>query len=199
MFNRHVNAAIDCRLEFGAYYQVHNCLHSNAVEIPRTIGAIGIGQSNDGSGTCTFLGLHNLRIFKANTFQLLPTPQEVITILTDIAAADKIKITKDPIFQISALQSPPLDDSPIRLVRLPSSQPTTTIRTSPCKTLHTPIGHRPHLPVHIAPTICHYPHTSLRQRQIVGAIPQNKLTIGKSRKSTTTPTNPLYRMSAMHR
>jgi hypothetical protein len=58
MFIRHVNAAIDCRLEFGAYYQVHNCLHSNAVEIPRTIGAIGVGQSKNGSGTCTFLGLH---------------------------------------------------------------------------------------------------------------------------------------------
>jgi hypothetical protein len=37
-------------------------------------------------------------------------PQEVISLLTREAAADKIKIPKDPIFQISTLQSPALDD-----------------------------------------------------------------------------------------
>jgi hypothetical protein len=58
MFNRHVNAAIDCQLEFGAYYQVPNRLMNNSVvsQLCGTIGAIGVGQSNDGSGTCTFLG-----------------------------------------------------------------------------------------------------------------------------------------------
>ena len=111
MFNRHVNAAIDCQLEFGAYYQVHNRLQTNAVDVPRTLSGIGVGQSNDGSGTCTFIGLHNLRPFKANTFKLLPMPNEVILLLTSIAAADKVKISKDPIFHISALHSPALDDT----------------------------------------------------------------------------------------
>jgi hypothetical protein len=90
IFNRHFNATIDCQLEFGAYYQVPNRLMSNSVEVPRTISAIGVGQSNDGGGTCTFLGLHNRSLFKANTLHLLPMPQEVISLLTRIAAADKI-------------------------------------------------------------------------------------------------------------
>jgi hypothetical protein len=111
MYHRHVNATIYCHLEFGAYYQVPNRCMNNSVEVPRTFGALGIAQSNDGSGTCTFLGLHNLRLFKAATFHLLPTPQEVISRLISIAAADKIKISNDPIFQISTLQSPTLDNS----------------------------------------------------------------------------------------
>jgi hypothetical protein len=32
IFNCHVNAAIDCQLGFGAYYQVNNRLQTNAVE-----------------------------------------------------------------------------------------------------------------------------------------------------------------------
>ena len=107
IYNRHVNATINCQLEFGAYYQVHNRLMNNT---PRTIGAIGVGQSNDGSGTCTFVGLHNLAPFKANTFKLLPMPSEAIALLTRIAVTDKIKVNKDPIFQINALQNPALDE-----------------------------------------------------------------------------------------
>ena len=111
IYNRHINAAIDCQLEFGAYYQVHNRLVNNTVDTPRTIGAIGLGQSNDGSGTCTFIGLHNFATFKANTFKLLPMPNEAIALLTRMALADKIKVNKDPIFQISALNSLALDDT----------------------------------------------------------------------------------------
>ena len=44
IYNRHINAAINCQLEFGAYYQVHNRLTNNTVDTPRTIGAIGVGQ-----------------------------------------------------------------------------------------------------------------------------------------------------------
>ena len=84
---------------------------NNTVDTPRTIGAIGVGQSNDGSGTCTFIGLHNLAIFKANTFKLLPMPSEAIALLTHMAVADKIKVNKDLILQISALTSPALDDT----------------------------------------------------------------------------------------
>ena len=112
IFNRHVNAAIDCQLEFGAYYQVNNRLMNNTVDTPRTYGAIGVGQSGDGNGTCTFVALHNGAIFKANTFKALPMPTEVIMHLTRMAAADKSKIPKDPIFQISALMNPALDDAP---------------------------------------------------------------------------------------
>jgi hypothetical protein len=96
MFNMDVNATINFQLDFGAYYQVHNRLRGNAVEIPRTIGAIGVGQSNFDSGMCIFVGLHNLRLFKAKTFQLLPMPQEVISLLTSLSAADKINIKSAP-------------------------------------------------------------------------------------------------------
>jgi Reverse transcriptase (RNA-dependent DNA polymerase) len=106
IFNRH------CQLEFGAYYQVNNRLMDNTVDTPRTYGAIGVGQSGDGNGTCTFVALHNGAIFKANTFKALPMPTEVIMHLTRMAAADKIKIPKDPIFQIDALMNPALDDAP---------------------------------------------------------------------------------------
>jgi hypothetical protein len=111
IFNRHIDAAIDCQLEFGAYYQVNNRLMNNTVDTPRTIGAIGVGQSNDGSGTCTFIGLHNLAPFKARTFKQLPLPSEVITLLTRLATADKVKITRDPIFQISAPHTSALDST----------------------------------------------------------------------------------------
>ena len=76
---------------------------NNTVDTLRTIGAIGVEQSDDGSGTCTFVGLHNLAPFKANTFKLLPMPSEAIALLTRIAVTDKIKVNKDPIFQINAL------------------------------------------------------------------------------------------------
>lgn len=112
VFNRHINAAIDCQLEFGAYYQVHNRLMNNTVDTPRTYGAIGLGQSGNGTGTCIFYALHNGTIFRANTFRALPMPSEVIAHLTRLAAADKVKITKDPIFQISALRNPAMEDTP---------------------------------------------------------------------------------------
>ena len=111
IFNRHINAAIDCQLEFGAYYQVPVRAPDNTVA-PRTLGAIGIGQSGNGTGTCIFYGLHNGAIFRANTFRLLPMPSEVIALLTRLAAADKVKIPKDPIFQISALTNEVISDSP---------------------------------------------------------------------------------------
>jgi hypothetical protein len=107
MFNRHVNAAIDCRLEFGAYYQVHNRLHSYAVEIPRTIGAIGVERWQ-----------RDMHI----PWPLQPPHFQGQHLSTAPYAArghhaphrhSKIKITKDPFFQISALQSPALDDTPI--------------------------------------------------------------------------------------
>ena len=110
IFNRHINANIDCQLEFGAYYQVPVRTPDNTVA-PRTLGAIGIGQSGNGTGTCTFYGLHNGAIFRANTFRLLPMPSEVIALLTRLAAADKVKIPKDPIFQISALTNDEVPDS----------------------------------------------------------------------------------------
>jgi hypothetical protein len=39
-------------------------------------------------------------------------PSEVIALLTRLAAADKVKIPKDPIFQISALTNDAISDSP---------------------------------------------------------------------------------------
>jgi hypothetical protein len=39
-------------------------------------------------------------------------PSEVIALLTRLAAADKVKIPKDPIFQISALTNDVISDSP---------------------------------------------------------------------------------------
>ena len=105
MYNRHINAAIDCHLEFGAYYQISNRLMDNSMT-PRTIGAIGIAHSGNGTGTCRFYALHNGALISANHFRALPMPSEVITHLTRLADADKIKILKDPVFQISALANP---------------------------------------------------------------------------------------------
>ena len=110
IFNRHINAAIDCQLEFGAYYQVPVRTTDNTVA-PRTLGAIGVGQSGNGTGTCIFYALHNGAIFRANTFRPLPMPSEVIALLTRLAESDKIKISKDPIFQISTLTNAGLSDT----------------------------------------------------------------------------------------
>jgi hypothetical protein len=193
MFNRHVNAAIDCRLEFGAYYQVHNRLHSNAVEIPRTLE-----PSVSANRTMVAGHAHS----QPPHFQLLPMPQEVITLLTDIAAADKIKITKDPIFQISALQSPALDDTPI-----PASETTLITADDNHQDLtlldgtHADRAPSPPPSTHHANDLPLPSHFTLAEADSAGGgeIPQCKLTTGKSRKSTAAPTNPPYRMSAKHR
>ena len=111
MYNRPINAAIDCNLEFGAYYQISNRLMDNSM-MPRTIGAIGIAHSGNGTGTCRFYALHNGATISANHFRALPMPSEVITHLTRLAEADKIKILKDPVFQISALANPELTGTP---------------------------------------------------------------------------------------
>ena len=69
----------------------------------RTIGAIDIAHTGNGTGTCKFYALHNGAIISANHFRALPMPSEVIANLTRLAEADKVKIQKDPVFQISAL------------------------------------------------------------------------------------------------
>ena len=105
MYNRPINAAIDCNLEFGAYYQISNRIMDNSM-MPRTIGAIGIAHTGNGTGTCKFYALHNGAVISANHFRALPMPSEVIAHLTHLAEADKVKIQKDPVFQISALANP---------------------------------------------------------------------------------------------
>ena len=102
LYNRHINAAIDCHLEFGAYYQISNRLMDNSMT-PRTIG---IAHSSNGTGTCRFYALHIGALISANHFRALPMPSEVIAHLTRLADDDKIKIRKDPVFQISALANP---------------------------------------------------------------------------------------------
>jgi hypothetical protein len=87
-------------------------------------------------------------------------PQEVLSRLTSIVAADKIKISNDPIFQISNHQSPTLDDSPDTAPEISM----TTTKILPCL-MQT--GRRPHFPAHIAPTIYHYPQHLLRPWQMV--------------------------------
>ena len=74
--------------------------------MPRTIGAIGIAHTGTGTGTCKFYALHNGAVISANHFRALPMPSEVIAHLTRLAEADKLKIQKDPVFQISALANP---------------------------------------------------------------------------------------------
>jgi hypothetical protein len=88
MYNRPINAAIDCNLEFGAYYQISNRLMDNSM-MPRTIGAIGIAHSGNGTGTCRFYALHNGAIISANHFRALPMPSEVIAHLTRLACGLK--------------------------------------------------------------------------------------------------------------
>ena len=53
LHQRSPNAKIDINLEVGGYYQVTN-KNGNNTTLPRTDGAIGIGQIPNGTGTCTF-------------------------------------------------------------------------------------------------------------------------------------------------
>ena len=88
LFNRSPNAQIDTNLEGGGYYQVTN-KNGNNTTLPRTDGAIGIGQVPNGTGTCRFIKLSNGEVFSSNHFTHLPMPEEVKAALNALASKDK--------------------------------------------------------------------------------------------------------------
>jgi hypothetical protein len=101
IYNRYINADIDCQLQFGAYYLVPVRKMDNTMT-PRTVGGIGLGQHGNGTGTCKFFGLHICVTFSANTFQLMPMTSEVIAHLSRMAASDRFRIPKDPVIKREA-------------------------------------------------------------------------------------------------
>lgn len=100
LYNRTPDARKDINLEFAAYYQVTNRLSNNTTSSERTIGALGISQWTNGTGTCSFLKLSNGEIFSGNHFVQLPMTDNIIAVLNGIAARDKRGISSDPDFTL---------------------------------------------------------------------------------------------------
>ena len=97
LYNRIVSARTDCHLDFGAQYEVTS-RSTNITMEPRTVSAIGIAQTPNGTGTCQFYYLTTRGIFHANHFRQVPMTDATISHLNSLAAMDKRPPAKDPSF-----------------------------------------------------------------------------------------------------
>ena len=80
------DATKHCRIPFGGYAQVHvEPTRSNDVMIARTVGAISLGPTGNIQGTYKFLSLLTRRLIQARSFTPLPMPQDVITVVNEMA------------------------------------------------------------------------------------------------------------------
>ena len=119
LYNRPVNANRDAHLEFGALYEVTSRTGDNSMA-PRTIGAIGLAQTPNGTGTCQFLNLGSWTLFSANHFKQVPMTPDVISLLNSYADKDKRPPSIHPIFSYRGL---PLPDGPIEDIDVPLPVP----------------------------------------------------------------------------
>ena len=115
LYNRPVNVTRDAHLEFGALYEVTSRTGDNTMA-PRTISALGLAQTPNGTGTCQFLNIGSWTIFSANHFKQVPMTSEIISILNSYAVKDKRPPTATPLFSYRGL---PLIDVPIDDVDAP--------------------------------------------------------------------------------
>ena len=97
LYNRPVDVNRDAHLEFGALYEVTSRTGDNTMAF-RTISAIGLAQTPNGTGTCQFYNIGAGTIFAANHFKQVPMTADIISRLNALAALDKHAPTKDPIF-----------------------------------------------------------------------------------------------------
>ena len=89
----------DTHLEFGAYYHVAARVMDNSMD-SRSIPAIGKAQIPNGTGTCRFVALKApYSIVTANHFKHVPTNQDVIHTLNEVASQDICPIPIDIIFR----------------------------------------------------------------------------------------------------
>ena len=82
-----VDYNIHCKVDFGAYAQVHE-EHDNSMAT-RTVGAISLGTTGNAQGGCWFLSLVTGRRLHRLAWTVLPMPAEVIDRVHTIARRDK--------------------------------------------------------------------------------------------------------------
>lgn len=128
LYNRPVDVKRDAHLEFGALYEVTSRTGDNTMAF-RTITAIGLAQTPNGTGTCQFYNIGAATIFAANHFKQVPMTADIISRLNVLAAQDKHTPTKDPIFTYHGNE---VLDSP--------SDPETAISPYVRSTVHHPIN-----------------------------------------------------------
>jgi hypothetical protein len=97
---RKLDTAIDFRIDFGEYVQVHedNGLHQNDM-IDRTTGALAMCPTGNLSGSVKFLSLATGQIITRDKWTVVPMPQDVIQRINGAVAKEGGPIPKDPVFQ----------------------------------------------------------------------------------------------------
>jgi len=99
---RKTNFKRDVRIGFGDYVQcvIPNLVNKSDVNQPRTEGCIALLPVGNVQGSVLFFKLSTGRVVTRDHFTVLPTPDEVITYLNQLAAKAKKKLSKEPIFRI---------------------------------------------------------------------------------------------------
>ena len=75
----------DCKVQFGAYCQVHeDNVVTNTME-PRVTSAIALGPTGNAQGSYKFMSLSTWKIITRRSFDVIPMPQDVIRYLNERA------------------------------------------------------------------------------------------------------------------
>ena len=73
----------DCKIEFGAYVQVHEDEEITNTMKARTAGAIALGPVGNAQGSYQFLNLSTWKVIQRRTWHELPMPKEVIQFIEE--------------------------------------------------------------------------------------------------------------------
>ena len=98
----------DLRVGFGTYCQITRKFGVgwNSVELPRTEGAISLHPAMDAAGSVNFWVLRSGAVVKRHQFKAFPTPMEVVTRITVMAAEEGVGLIDDIMDDEGASSSP---------------------------------------------------------------------------------------------
>ena len=85
-----LSAKEHCRIEFGAYAQVHEEDTPRNSMLPRTIGAICLGPTGNIQGGYKFMSLSTGRLIVRRSFTIIPLTADVIQRVNDMGLKDEV-------------------------------------------------------------------------------------------------------------
>ena len=99
---RKTNFKRDVRIGFGDYMQcdIPNILKKSDVNQPRTEGCLALLPVGNVQGSVLCYKLSTGRVVTRDHFTILPTPDQVIAYLNQLAAKAKKQLSKEPVFRI---------------------------------------------------------------------------------------------------
>jgi hypothetical protein len=100
---RKIDYRLDLRAAFGDYIQAHlpNVSEQDVKSLnPRTSGALVVSMTGNLQGSVQAIDLNTMKMITRDKFTILPMPPTVIDYLNRMAAEQKRKLSRDPIFRI---------------------------------------------------------------------------------------------------